>query len=114
MARALDTLLSEAGGIAARYGGEEFIAAKRVSSNEEAVELAEEARDTIASLLLPVNEADRSLITASIGVGVADRRTKLPLEELVEMADAALYSAKNAGRNRIEFVRAGLPVSENA
>lgn len=95
----------------ARYGGEEFIAALCSDDPETITALAEEARAAVASRLSPIEGAGRALITASIGVALAPASIGLMREELIEMADAALYSGKNAGRNRVEIVEAG-PVTE--
>ncbi len=106
VAETLDTLFKDAGGIVARYGGEEFIGAVRSSDPEIAANLAEEVRRTIASVLTPVEDTGRPMVTASIGVGVAPASAQLPREELIEMADAALYAAKEQGRNQVDIVEA--------
>jgi len=106
VARALVDIFDDADGIVARYGGEEFIAALRMKNSASIAPLAEEVRRSIATALTPVSDSDRSLVTASIGVGVAPAAAMLPREELIEMADAALYSGKDAGRNRVEIVEA--------
>lgn len=106
VAMALTELFLEAGGIVARYGGEEFIAAVRMRDPEEVLSIAEEARRTIADALVPAHEHGRSMITATIGIGMAPACAHLPREELIEMADAALYSGKAQGRNRVEVVQA--------
>lgn len=106
VANTLRELLEDAGGIAARYGGEEFIAAVRTDSLSNILDLAEAARLAIAATLNTVNESERALVTASIGVGVAPAGALLPREELIEMADAALYGCKKNGRNRVEVVEA--------
>lgn len=94
-------------GVLARYGGEEFIAAVRERRPGEATELAERMRSAIAQLLVPVRDTSRSLITTSIGLALVPADTTLELDDMIEMADAALYSAKRAGRNRVEIVEAG-------
>lgn len=106
VARSLADLFDEAGGVVARYGGEEFIAALRTRDTETAEDLAEEARVTIATTLAPMRGSDRALVTASIGLAVAPVSARLPREELIEMADAALYAGKDGGRNRVEVVEA--------
>jgi diguanylate cyclase (GGDEF)-like protein len=111
VANSLQSLFDEAGGIVARYGGEEFIAAFCVTDTGTAQTLGEEVRETIATVLMPVSEQDRSLVTASIGVGIAPVAADLPREELIEMADAALYSAKGRGRNRVEWTEAEIAFS---
>lgn len=94
-------------GILARYGGEEFIAAVRERVPGEATRLAEDMRAAIAEMLVPVRDNSAPLITTSIGVALAPANTQLDLDDLIEVADVALYSAKRAGRDRVEIVEAG-------
>ena len=68
--------------------------------------IAEDVRREIAGLLTQGTGKEIPLVTASIGVGMAPAGAKLPREELIEMADAALYCGKDQGRNRVEFVEA--------
>ncbi|QIG54016.1 GGDEF domain-containing protein [Altererythrobacter sp. BO-6] len=91
-------------GVLARYGGEEFIAAMRERRPGQAAALAEEMRKAIAEMLVPVRDEAQPLITTSIGLALAPADSNLDLEDLIEMADVALYSAKRAGRNRLEIV----------
>lgn len=106
VALGLDAVFAERGAIFARYGGEEFIAAFRTDAPGDVVALAEQARLRVASTFASVPGSGRALITASIGVAIAPASACFPREELIEMADAALYSGKNAGRNRVEVVEA--------
>ena len=106
VANTLQDLIDESGGIVARYGGEEFVAAVRKRNPQQVRAIAEDIRQAIAAVLAPNTESDRSLVTASIGIGMAPAEAMLPREELIEMADAALYSGKNGGRNRVEIVEA--------
>jgi diguanylate cyclase (GGDEF)-like protein len=82
--------------ICARYGGEEFVVILPQCGREDAIAVAERLREAIAGT--PV--AKLGQITASLGVASYPSvgRTK---EELVEMADRAMYLAKAAGRNRV-------------
>lgn len=91
-------------GIVARYGGEEFIAVLRERHSGEGAEVAEELRLAVAEMLLPVRDNPEPLITTSVGLAVAAHDPRLTLEDMVEMADTALYAAKRAGRNRVESV----------
>ena len=106
VARALVDIFEDSNGIIARYGGEEFIAALRVRDPAKIIPIAEDVRRSVATVLTPGSESNRSLVTASIGVAIAPAAAMLPREELIEMADAALYSGKHAGRNRVEVVEA--------
>jgi diguanylate cyclase (GGDEF)-like protein len=86
----------------ARYGGEEFAVALPETGLEGALDLAERVRARIDSEQVPrVGGGGTVSITASIGVasmpGSDDRG-----EKLIAAADAALYEAKRAGKNRVE------------
>ena len=82
--------------ISARYGGEEFVVILPDCDRETAMIVAERLRQAIASTPLPrVGQ-----VTASIGVATYPTGAKNK-EELVEMADRAMYLAKAAGRNRV-------------
>nr|WP_255551909.1 GGDEF domain-containing protein [Erythrobacter crassostrea] len=123
VANALQEIMEQTGGFVARYGGEEFIAALRETSTDQASEVAEEIRKKVASLLVPIGGENggvgRSLVTASLGIGIGETLAR-PIEpdeceaireELIEMADVALYSAKESGRNRVEVVRRADPAN---
>jgi diguanylate cyclase (GGDEF) domain len=82
--------------ICARYGGEEFVIILPQCEREAAFQVAERVREAIA--LKPATKV--GAVTASIGLATYPNpaRTK---EELIEMADRAMYMAKDAGRNRV-------------
>ncbi|GAB4559662.1 MAG: hypothetical protein Tsb0020_05670 [Haliangiales bacterium] len=84
--------------IPARYGGEEFAVVLEASSPEGAMNLAERIRKDVAALWFD-SDKGRFQITMSIGISIfpgdADDRATL-----IERADAALYFAKESGRNR--------------
>jgi diguanylate cyclase (GGDEF)-like protein len=82
--------------ICARYGGEEFVIILPQCDRENAMKVAERLREAIASR--PVPKVGQ--VTASIGVATYPTGAKNK-EELVEMADRAMYLAKAAGRNRV-------------
>jgi diguanylate cyclase (GGDEF)-like protein len=82
--------------VCARYGGEEFVIILPQCGREDAINVAERLREAIASK--PVQKIGQ--VTASIGVATYPVATKTK-EELIEMADRAMYLAKAAGRNRV-------------
>ena len=88
--------------LAARYGGEEFILLLPATTTEEAVAIAERIRKEVEGLEVPECPARLTL-----SLGVASWRTGEAPESFVSRADAALYHAKDAGRNRVE-VAAGV------
>jgi diguanylate cyclase (GGDEF)-like protein len=82
--------------VCARYGGEEFVIILPQCDRENAMKVAERLREAIASRSVP----KVGQVTASIGVATYPTGAKNN-EELVEMADRAMYLAKAAGRNRV-------------
>lgn len=86
--------------LAGRWGGEEFVVLMADTTLEEAVQVAERMRLAVAGTQVQV-EGRSFGYTASFGVTAfsADVRT---LEALLSRADAALYRAKENGRNRVE------------
>jgi diguanylate cyclase (GGDEF)-like protein len=87
----------------ARYGGEEFVAVLPETSTVEARKVAERIRRDIESLRIPHPSSPVSrYVTVSIGVASMVPMDNLKKEVLLNMADKALYIAKNKGRNRIE------------
>jgi diguanylate cyclase (GGDEF)-like protein len=82
-----------------RLGGEEFAIVLPGISREAAWLVAERLRARVASA--PLAHGDQAIgITVSIGVAMA-RDTDGTLEQILARADAALYAAKDAGRNRV-------------
>jgi diguanylate cyclase (GGDEF)-like protein len=100
IAAALDT---ESRGVdePARYGGEEFAIALPETGLEGALEVAERIRTRIASQEVPLLDGEGSVgITASIGAATMSGEPD-DIEGLIAAADAALYEAKAAGKDRV-------------
>jgi diguanylate cyclase (GGDEF)-like protein len=84
----------------ARYGGEEFVVALPETGREGALELAERIRERLERT--PVRRVEGSgelFVTASLGVATLPDSAS-DTRSLIAAADAALYSAKRAGKNR--------------
>jgi diguanylate cyclase (GGDEF)-like protein len=85
----------------ARYGGEEFAVALPETSLEGALDLAERVRIRIESEQVPrAGSASPVKVTASIGAASLPGSAN-DAEALIAAADAALYEAKRAGKNRV-------------
>lgn len=82
----------------ARFGGEEFLVLLPDTSGTDAVAVADKLRRRIAGL--DVDEID-GRVSASLGVAALPEDGDNP-EELIRAADAALYRAKENGRDRVE------------
>jgi diguanylate cyclase (GGDEF)-like protein len=94
-----------AGDVPARCGGEEFMVILPGSDSEGACKLAERLRVALeATVIQGPNGPMR--VTASFGVSHAGGPTAASSAEvLVARADAALYEAKRAGRNRVMIAK---------
>jgi diguanylate cyclase (GGDEF)-like protein len=90
--------------LCARYGGEEFIVLLPNTSRESALQLAEKIRKSVELENIPhAYSRASSHVTISIGVVSMIPQAGLNQNMLVEMADKALYNAKNLGRNQIQI-----------
>lgn len=100
------------GDFVARYGGEEFTLVLPDTESAEAGAIAERARAAVVELMIPTPAASGQ-ITVSAGCatsGLAD--VAVTPTALIEAADAALYAAKRAGRNRVASAHAsGAPLT---
>lgn len=82
--------------IAIRWGGEEFLITFKSFTYEQLEAKAEQIRGSIEKELIK-----KLAITVSIG-GVVE--VDMPFSEAYKLADSALYSSKNSGRNRVTMV----------
>jgi two-component system cell cycle response regulator len=87
-------------GILGRYGGEEFIGLLPNFTKEQALTLTEGLRQAIESNPVQLT-VERLSVSASLGVATMVDGNAESLTDLVRRADAALYRAKRAGRNRV-------------
>jgi len=84
-----------------RWGGEEFIAVLPDIGPLDAEQVAERVRDAVAAS--PFRFEEHAIaVSISVGVAAAPRPERRGIDRLIATADAALYRAKNAGRNRVE------------
>ncbi len=83
---------------AVRWGGEEFIVIYLDTDHEEVLKLAEELRQKIE------RHSFKTVGTRTASLGVTLYQDSDTINTIIQRADKALYIAKNAGRNRIEFL----------
>lgn len=103
IASVIKNLVKRPGDFVARYGGEEFAVILPDTRMQGAYELMHELQKNIQELHIPA--ADKSVsafMTVSIGIACMVPTPTDELHDFVMAADAALYTAKNKGRNRIE------------
>ena len=87
-----------------RYGGEEISIVLAETSNQQANFAAERIRQSIAAEVIKVYD-ERLRVTVSIGVSTFPDNA-LNIKNLIEMADQALYLAKETGKNKVCFAPA--------
>jgi diguanylate cyclase (GGDEF)-like protein/PAS domain S-box-containing protein len=83
-----------------RYGGEEIVMVLPETNSEQARQVAERLRQSLSLAPIPT---DRGVATLTVSLGVASTTyaDNISLEQLIDLADQALYAAKQAGRNRV-------------
>ncbi|KAB7623412.1 diguanylate cyclase [Alkalilimnicola sp. S0819] len=86
------------GDLPGRLGGEEFVAVLPHASAEGALVLAERLREAVERKTVVHNGAE---IRATVSIGVATLQPGMDFEDLLALADEALYRAKAGGRNRV-------------
>jgi diguanylate cyclase (GGDEF)-like protein len=102
VAQAMEETLNRPADLVARYGGEEFIALLVDTGLEGARMLAERMRSRVEALKVEHRASGvASHLTVSLGVASVVPRAAVRPEDLVDLADRALYAAKEGGRNRV-------------
>jgi diguanylate cyclase (GGDEF)-like protein/PAS domain S-box-containing protein len=98
--------LRRAGNFVARYGGEEFAVILPDTDTEGAYLFAESLREKIENINMEHKHSKiSSSVTISQGVATTIPKKNSAQDELISLADKALYKAKQEGRNRV--IRAG-------
>lgn len=91
--------------VVARYGGEEFMALIPNATRENAVRMAERVRAAMAGEKISLTEAEGEVIlagiTVSCGTSSVIPRLGIAWGDLLKAADAALYQAKENGRDQV-------------
>ncbi len=102
VSKVLADALKRPGDLAARFGGEEFVLLLPNTEDSGARRVAERLLKKVDALKIP-HMHSRTAGHVSISLGVATRyplRDNITAQDLLELADAALYFAKNSGRHR--------------
>jgi diguanylate cyclase (GGDEF)-like protein len=85
--------------VAGRLGGEEFSVLLTGAESTVAIEVAHRLRIAMAEQVVTTQSGDR--VSCTISIGVAERDGDEALDDILNRADAALYAAKRAGRDRV-------------
>ncbi|MCL1805243.1 MAG: GGDEF domain-containing protein [Clostridiales bacterium] len=85
---------------AARWGGEEFAMLLPNTEGEQAFQIAEKIRLQIAETPVPLDDGQMTNVTISIGIHTLTPSLDSSMDDFINHADEALYTAKHEGRNR--------------
>ena len=98
----LKKVVGRAPDVVARYGGEEFVVVLPETMMEGATLVAERIREEVQALRIPHSESEAAeYVTVSLGVVTKNTKELTSPNEVIELADAAMYQAKLDGRNRV-------------
>lgn len=115
-AKAMSAALFRPGDELFRYGGEEFAIIMPHTGKESATMVAERVREAISAMGIPHCQSAFGHVTISIGVAALNSASALSgptaCEELIRVADKALYAAKNSGRNKVASAACSLAESD--
>ncbi|MCK4738919.1 MAG: sensor domain-containing diguanylate cyclase [Deltaproteobacteria bacterium] len=89
--------------VACRYGGDEFVILMPETSKENAVDVANKLRDAINKAVYLVEEGISCKVTASFGIACFPDDAKNE-DELINMADVAMYQVKNNKRDAVAAI----------
>jgi diguanylate cyclase (GGDEF)-like protein/PAS domain S-box-containing protein len=102
-AQAIQTSVRREHDLLARYGGEEFLMILPGTTPQDALTLAEAVRRVVEGIAIPHVDSPHGLVTVSIGCASTVPEARMEPSELLRRADAALYTAKSIGRNRVHL-----------
>ena len=99
--QALSGCSRRSGEMIARYGGEEFAVILPNCNLPAAMKMGEAVRDKVESLAIEHPDTGFGYVTVSVGAAVMTPDGNNKPDHLFELADTALYQAKQTGRNRV-------------
>jgi diguanylate cyclase (GGDEF)-like protein len=100
--QAISDALPRSSDVVSRFGGEEFAVILPEMEAGTALEVAETIRTAVTAIQVPHEGSPMGIQTVSIGVAATVPEEEDSVVSLLKASDAALYRAKNLGRNRVE------------
>jgi diguanylate cyclase (GGDEF)-like protein len=102
VAHAVQSVAARPQDLCARYGGEELVLLLPETAEDGAVAVAEQARQAVLDLRIVHADGPAGVVTISLGVAASVPQASDTQESLLRAADAALYRAKQAGKNQVQ------------
>ena len=103
LAQSMAQTVRRAGDLVARYGGEEFVVLLPRMDGQQAMEIAQNILGEIRLLALPHAATPLGFVTVSLGIASFVPSESQAPKDLISAADAAMYQAKQAGRNCLKM-----------
>lgn len=104
VAAAMSSVVNRSLDLVARYGGEEFTIVLGDTELADALSIAERTRQLIEDLAIAhIGSTTDAIVTLSCGVASTVPQRGSHYDELIRLADRALYHAKERGRNRVAW-----------
>jgi len=101
IAKIFASVLTRPGDFLGRYGGEEFACVLPDTDEKGATHVAARIHEQIAEAAIAhAYSPVKPIVTISIGIAVAVVKASISPEAFIDLADTALYKAKNSGRNQ--------------
>lgn len=103
VAQTINSFVDEKISLAARYGGEEFIFISVNTNKDDIYKVADGIRNRVMNLKIPhIGSNYNKYLTISLGISTLTFLNKNDIFKCIDLADKALYWAKNCGRNCIK------------
>lgn len=101
IAETIKTIIQRTTDFVTRYGGEEFAIILPETNSNSALKMAEKVRKAVENLKIPhMSSTVKNSVTISLGVATVYKDTVTAPEQIITLADIALYNAKESGRNK--------------
>jgi diguanylate cyclase (GGDEF)-like protein len=104
IAQTIHQTVDRAGDLVARYGGEEFVVLLPNTDLDGAISVAERMQQAIQDLAIPHQQSSvKPIVTISLGIASVQPTMEVQPNTLIDLADQALYRAKQQGRDRFHL-----------
>ncbi|MHC1548381.1 GGDEF domain-containing protein [Phyllobacterium sp. K27] len=106
VARNLNKVVKQTGGSLARFGGEEFAALLFGVPEYDVMKIATQMLDSVTALNIKHEASSSGLVSISLGIAILAEDNKAAIagpDDLLNLADTALYQSKRNGRGRVSL-----------